>query len=437
LDCFEYETIEKLVEKTQLAKVQEYKYNNFYFNVSFPKSLPIRSHSLYIHLKKNFPDVTLYSLYNQSQEPSLEQPHKIFRVIASEILSKVLNKTCHPKSNLSLLLTIGYEYDDAEVEPFKNITSRKSSSKKNRSSELSRNDIFELLKDVSDGSFKSHFAVPPVVPEKEIFLEKIDITADPIYLGGRYLKFQRNVGQTPWVIDGVKIAEHNVQDIIYDAVCDVLGCNRNEMTFTASGREDVDVRMLGSGRPFYIKIDNPRERTVSTDQLLEIERRIIDSKLVAVIKLKSIYVSDTKRIKLGEETKRKTYRALCKTAAPNIKEALDVINRQENLIINQKTCMRVLHRRTLMPREKTIYKLKASEVPGHDDLFEVDLVTQAGTYVKEFIHGDFERTDPSISSLLGYATDLVALDCVDINLIWPEADEDDKINGTHCKPDVK
>lgn len=46
------------------------------------------------------------------------------------------------------------------------------------------------------------------------------------------------------------------------------------MTFTASGREDVDVRMLGSGRPFYVKIDNPKQRHFSTEQLLKVEKQV-------------------------------------------------------------------------------------------------------------------------------------------------------------------
>lgn len=46
------------------------------------------------------------------------------------------------------------------------------------------------------------------------------------------------------------------------------------MTFTASGREDVDVRMLGSGRPFYVKIENPKQRQFSTEQLLQVEKQV-------------------------------------------------------------------------------------------------------------------------------------------------------------------
>lgn len=92
--------------------------------------------------------------------------------------------------------------------------------------------------------------------------------------------------------------------------------------------------------------------------------KIIHSELVAVIKLQTIYASDLNRIKFGEEQKTKTYRALCKTTAPDIKAAVDIINQQKVLNISQQTVLRVLHRRTLMSRDKTIYHMKATEIPG-------------------------------------------------------------------------
>lgn len=49
----------------------------------------------------------------------------------------------------------------------------------------------------------------------------------------------------------------------------------------------------------------------------------------------------------------------------------------------------------------------------------LDLVTQAGTYVKEFVHGEFNRTEPSISSIIGQEIDIVALDVNGIDLDWP------------------
>jgi len=53
--------------------------------------------------------------------------------------------------------------------------------------------------------------------------------------------------------------------------------------FTSSGREDIDVQMLGSGRPFTIQLLEP-ERVLSPDVLSDIERKInqMDPLLVRV-----------------------------------------------------------------------------------------------------------------------------------------------------------
>lgn len=43
--------------------------------------------------------------------------------------------------------------------------------------------------------------------------------------------------------------------------------------------------------------------------------------------------------------------------------------------------------------------------------FKLNLITEAGTYIKEFVHGDFGRTQPNMSALLGNVpVDVLALD---------------------------
>ena len=41
---------------------------------------------------------------------------------------------------------------------------------------------------------------------------------------------------------------------------------------------------------------------------------------------------------------------------------------------------------------------------------------QAGTYIKEFVHGDFGRTEPSLCSLLDCECDILQLDVRDVNM---------------------
>lgn len=51
---------------------------------------------------------------------------------------------------------------------------------------------------------------------------------------------------------------------------------------------------------------------------------------------------------------------------------------------------------------------------GDAHVFDLALTTSAGTYVKEFVHGDLGRTRPSVRDILGCAADIVQLDVVDV-----------------------
>mmetsp|Transcript_22267 Transcript_22267/g.25776 ORF Transcript_22267/g.25776 Transcript_22267/m.25776 type:complete len:433 (-) Transcript_22267:40-1338(-) len=82
--------------------------------------------------------------------------------------------------------------------------------------------------------------------------------------------------------------------------------------------------------------------------------------------------------------------------------------------IQQKTPIRVLHRRSNLIRERQIIFANARRLDDHH--FRLELTTQAGTYVKEFVYGDLGRTIPSVSSLMGCKTNLLQLDCEGIEM---------------------
>lgn len=57
---------------------------------------------------------------------------------------------------------------------------------------------------------------------------------------------------------------------------------------------------------------------------------------------------------------------------------------------------------------------------GYPHLIDIHLVTQAGTYVKEFVHGDFGRTLPNLGCIIGTEANIIALDVLAVNLDWPK-----------------
>jgi len=73
---------------------------------------------------------------------------------------------------------------------------------------------------------------------------------------------------------------------------------------------------------------------------------------------------DLHYIKSGEEDKKKIYRALCTLSSDVTVEVLDRLTIDEPFDIQQWTPLRVLHRRTLMQRPRTIHSVKAQAIKG-------------------------------------------------------------------------
>lgn len=69
-------------------------------------------------------------------------------------------------------------------------------------------------------------------------------------------------------------------------------------------------------------------------------------------------------IKSGEEDKKKIYRALCTIESDVTVEILRKLNIEKEFVIQQWTPLRVLHRRTLMRRPRSIFSVKAHAVKG-------------------------------------------------------------------------
>lgn len=267
----------------------------------------------------------------------------------------------------------------------------------------------------------------------------IECFHEPIYFAGRYTKYSRTISQSAWIIKetGIRKGESSIEELIGSVLMtrsfgtrkEINQSNENrnffnffftlkEATLTASGREDVDVLCLGKGRPFYMEIIHPKRFRYTKEQLRLIEKEINNStKDIAVRDLQVVTREQTKPIKEGEDAKTKSYEALCYSNQRINEEDIQNLNKLGEVTIYQKTPIRVLHRRSVMTREKKISDLKASLVDSHH--FRVQMTTQAGAYVKEFIHGDLGRTLPSICTLLSKECDILELDVHAVNLDFP------------------
>lgn len=204
-----------------------------------------------------------------------------------------------------------------------------------------------------------------------------------------------------------------------------------------SGREDIDVRMLGSGRPFLLQVNDPRRVPQTQAEVTALEAAVNATtglNAVGDVKVTCLRLSDrgmVKRMHEGAEAKQKLYTCLVwARRALTPEELREKLEARTELEVSQKTPVRVLHRRSLMTRPKVIHALRCEGLrheaggPGGGreavSYFTLHLRTSAGTYVKEFVHGDLGRTSPSVGALLGCEADILELDVTDVLLADPD-----------------
>lgn len=246
---------------------------------------------------------------------------------------------------------------------------------------------------------------------------EIRVSRAAIFLYGRYMKYLRGLSQTPWFIDKSRKGVSSLEEELTKVVLPYFG-SACESKFNSGGREDIDVRMLGSGRPFILEITNASRIKCSTEKCRELEEEIFKSSDGAVSArdlklLTSLEAAEVcKRMEAAAVSKRKRYSAVIWTENPVKHADLERISRLRDIVVKQTTPIRVAHRRTMLIREKRVHRLKCEWINSR--WFKIDIVASAGTYIKEFVHGDFGRTQPNLSTLLGCRADILQLDVAEI-----------------------
>ena len=188
----------------------------------------------------------------------------------------------------------------------------------------------------------------------------------------------------------------------------------DEFKFHTGGREDIDVRMLGSGRPFVVELMSPRLKSILTQETLsQIEKHI--NLLEVSVCVSNLQFTDDGCFGVLTEAaaaKVKVYGAILQSSAEITDDMIAKVNSINNLEIDQMTPLRVLHRRTLMTRDKFVYRAYLDRINKYTGL--LFLLTSAGTYIKEFVHGDLNRTVPNMGMILGCKCDIIQLDVMDL-----------------------
>ncbi|XP_072319651.1 tRNA pseudouridine synthase Pus10 [Eucyclogobius newberryi] len=396
----------------EAVRAENYDFDSLVLSVSLPAQLCVREHSCWLHVKTEVREKS-----SVLGKEDVIQVKEAFKWIMQSLVSKALGGVAvFSKSAFEVGVEFVHPETDKDCHFLATACPDCFHATKNKESVFTRMAVVKALDKISDAKFLKHYPCPPARPSSCCVSRDVQCQHTSVFIAGRYNKFSRSLPQTPWLINGERRMESSVEELIAGPVLETF--RATGFNFSSSGREDVDVRTLGNGRPFAMELINPHKPRLNRDQMKTIQQTINDSSdKIRVRDLQIVSREAMGRMKEGEEDKTKSYRALVWTQKPIEKDDVSFLDDIKELTLEQKTPLRVLHRRALAVRPRMIHSMSAEYKDQHH--FYLELKTQAGTYIKEFVHGDFGRTKPNMCELLQTETDILELDVESVDVDWP------------------
>ncbi len=351
---------------------------------------------------------------------------------------------------------------------------------------------------------------PEILALIDVLTLTVELDIRSHYLYGRYRKLERGIPQTKWPCRTCKGRgcekcdqtglqyKSSVQSLIGDPILSMFGAK--EHAFHGMGREDIDVRCLGRGRPFVIEMKKPVKRNVDSTAVMD----AINSAAQGSVKVSDIRSSNRSEVVRVKDTpaeksytirykiepiteaeldiltqvmeipkknhdrnrrKKNQYRkkkdkseeqnevdystlkkaelvdlcvakGLAKSGTKDVlidrllsyKEptlplpdqdfVMDIMQNLQGCTLAQRTPERVAHRRADKIRKRKVIETSNPTIDFDADgnmIAEFSLRCESGTYVKETVHGDGGRTQPSIASLIKAKCTVEWLDVADIH----------------------
>jgi len=286
----------------------------------------------------------------------------------------------------------------------------------------------EIGKQIAEATGKTtDFKKPEVVVLLNPFEEKVTVQVNPIYIAGRYRKLVRDIPQSRWLCSKCrgrgcercnwtgKMYPESVEELIGEPLRQQT--EGEDIALHGAGREDIDARMLGRGRPFVIEVKKPKKRFLNLRKLT----KTINEKAQRKVRVSDLRFANkdwVRRLKKTEAAE-KVYRAVVEfDKAVLDKDLVQIENKLVNAVVRQQTPLRVLHRRADLIREKHIYEAKVKRLTPNR--IELRLKCQGGLYIKELVTGDEGRTTPNIAEIVG--TRAMSLELDVLNVLMKEED---------------
>jgi len=338
-----------------------------------------------------------------------------------ELVDKTLEKLeAYEYSKFLVGVELPIEVEEREDEFKAEFEVRHGESMRNEFSRDIGKEISEITKKAVD------YKKPDVVVIINPFNGQVTLQANPLYVEGRYRKLTRGISQSKWVCVKCrgkgcqrcnwtgKMYPESIEEIIAEPTLERTG--GEGASFHAAGREDVDARMLGRGRPFILEVKKPRRRFINLRELAQ----SINERAQGKVKVLNLRFADKNAVRKLKETEasEKVYRTIIELDRNVSDEELKILEKAfTNAVVRQRTPHRVLYRRADLVREKYIYEAKTKRLTPNR--VEMTIRCQGGLYIKELITGDEGRTDPCVSGIIKAKVKPIELDVLNVIIEEP------------------
>ncbi|OFV67290.1 MAG: tRNA pseudouridine synthase [Candidatus Syntrophoarchaeum caldarius] len=263
------------------------------------------------------------------------------------------------------------------------------------------------------------FTRPDVLIILDLTRNAVELTINPVFVFGRYQKLVRGIPQTRWPCNQCrgrgcercnftgKLYAESVEELIGEVALQLF--RAKGYVLHGAGREDIDARMLGTGRPFILEIKSPAIREVD----LKLLEEGIDQQKVKLTGLR--YVDGSKVALVKSASAKKRYRVRLRVDGVPEDRLEAGVKALSGATIEQKTPIRVLHRRKDTTRVRKVFEASLSSI--EDGCAVIEILGEAGLYVKELISGDEGRTRPSLAEYVGFDLSVEELDVLEVEPI--------------------
>ena len=264
------------------------------------------------------------------------------------------------------------------------------------------------------------FKKPDVVAILDPASGAVEVQINSVFFYGRYQKFERGIPQTHWdcrACRGKGCEKCNFTGAQYlDSVEELIGrpvieaFDATNAVLHGAGREDIDARMIGTGRPFILEVVEPKKRSMDLAALEAEINRTAEGRVSVAIKRWSER-GEVETLKSNKAHKK--YRILVEVdgdlSADEFRKAVKTL---QGVTIHQRTPERVAHRRADKIRERAVLDIEC--VGQQDGKFIVEVLGEAGLYIKELVSGDGGRTVPSLAEILARKAHVTSLDVTQV-----------------------